>query len=103
MGSLCAYRNPFYARKTSTIVRSLLNVERCGLKPYIRCNKMALNTIEHMFQCSAKSIERDEFWFKVLAACPKQLKTEILLMPFKERSFVILNVLEVYLLNSEGN
>ena len=53
---------------------------------------MALNTVEHMmFQCSAKSIERDEFWIKVLAACPKQLKTEILLMPFKEKSLFILN------------
>ena len=53
---------------------------------------MALTTVKHMmFQCSAKSIERDESWFKVLAACPKQLKTEILLMPFKERSLFILN------------
>ena len=50
---------------------------------------MALNTVDHMmFQCSTKSIERDEFWIKVLAACPKQLKTEILLMPFKERCFL---------------
>ena len=86
-----AYRNPSYARKNITIVRTLLNVERYGFKPCIKCNKMALNTVEHMFQCSAKSIERDESWIKVLAACPKQLKTEILLMPFKERSLFILN------------
>ena len=87
-----AYRNPSFARKNITILRTLLNVERYGVNPCTKCNLMALDTVEHiLFQCSAKSTERDEFWLKVLAACPQQLKAELLIMPFKTRSVFILN------------
>ena len=43
------------------------------------------------FSAALKALKGTKYWIKVLAACPKQLKTEILLMPFIERSLFILN------------